>query len=571
MGWGLSNSKSTSGRGETAGSSLVLASELKRWQRRLRLQATLHFAVRIIAAAGLLLAPALYATRAGWLSTPIVELLAWIAVPLAIACALAWCLGARPLREMALLADRVLSTREVITTAWLSDTSLGHPLVDEAHARALDELRASAPAAHIRLIERWPRWLGVLAGLGVMGALFLPLPPVLTHAGASPDRVSTSADEERFEALIEPLAAIEDALSQLDEPEVAAWRDEIQALRESLEAEELEGELELLAKLNEYSEGLEELARKSDERALSDAESLELGAMDAGELQELAERIAEGEAHLLERTLAGMEQAAANAREDQKRWAKRLQREAAALRALADDIEKGGDKALADRLRAIADAAESDDTRMLRALVASTIPSDQPCKGGMCSASSTMREASQALDRLRAMLGEGRPQKLSELMARGGQGARGAGRPGPPSGMPGTRSTNERDEGGRAGEAVVMDREAPERSSRRGEFEALYESELAEAGSYEDRLVTGELLDESQMLGREVLGFGTAGAPTRAAKLPGRLVESEPTRAADLERVPRGYRELVRRYFGKAQKPPSKTTPSKAKDKEKQP
>ena len=104
---------------------------------------------------------------------------------------------------------------------------------------------------------------------------------------------------------------------------------------------------------------------------------------------------------------------------------------------------------------------------------------------------------------------------------------------------------------------MLRDRQSDSLSERSGVYEELYESHIVEAESWVDVQARGKLGESGEMLSETGRSLGVAGD---AELPPGSFSTAAPgaeQRAAELERVPLGYRDLVRRYFTRDEPAPA--------------
>jgi len=110
---------------------------------------------------------------------------------------------------------------------------------------------------------------------------------------------------------------------------------------------------------------------------------------------------------------------------------------------------------------------------------------------------------------------------------------------------------DERGDGGgyATGERILRDRRSSEAGHKRAEYEALYGPQLSEAESWQDVQARGQLGGSGELLSETGLALGVAAG--RACPLDPSLAAAPgmPEGAGETERVPPGYREIVRRYF----------------------
>ena len=96
---------------------------------------------------------------------------------------------------------------------------------------------------------------------------------------------------------------------------------------------------------------------------------------------------------------------------------------------------------------------------------------------------------------------------------------------------------------------MTRDRNTAETSDRTEEYEAIYNSKIVEAESWEDVQARG-LLGEGGEVGTEIgLSLGVRGEATLPLQPLDAAVPGAAEGASEMERVPPGYREIVRRYF----------------------
>jgi hypothetical protein len=266
-----------------------------------------------------------------------------------------------------------------------------------------------------------------------------------------------------------------------------------------------------------FGSDLTEAARSGDASRLRDAVLATANALSSGELsrQERAEQI-EGLGEL--------------------------------LREVARELRRNGLIDQAHALDELARALEDGDLERAEELLDSSSMLDAFAGIGERTVDQRVaQDLIEAVNLARYLLGRGKPLPLGAGCSRPGEGTAGVG--------PGTGSTNEEAEGFETGEAVLRDRQSDATSDRRGSYESLYEPHIIEAESWVDVQVKAGTGASGSFLSEIGRSAGTGDEATHRTRFLAAPANGSPERAAELERVPPGYRDVVRRYFSRQEQP----------------
>lgn len=409
------------------------------------------------------------------------------------------------------------------------------------------------------------RWLAT--GLGLLALLPASLVPGPPEAAASPPVPELAAAGETLERQLDALA--EEGLPFGDGDEGDAPFEQLRDLAANLQQGTISDKKQALLALEQIEQAVEasRLASNRDADRALPSQGLapvleELSADPYG--ARMAEALREGDAEALRESLRRLAEAlppdrmAAEAREQE------LRDLADRLGDLAERMRMMGLTEEAAALDELAEAIRSGDMERARELIEQLAAEGGACRRMAASADEAQaaQEMLEAVNLARYMLGLGEPRKLAQRQGE----EPGDGPTGP---HPGTSSTNEEGGSYRTGERVVRDRRSDELSERSGMYEELYDSHIIEAESWVDAKARGRLGESGEMFSETGRSLGV----DTDAKLPaGSFSDAAPgaeQRAAELERVPLGYRDLVRRYFTRdapAASSVSETEPAAADD-----
>lgn len=455
----------------------------------------------------------------------------------------AWMRRPSPLK-MALLLDRRLGTREVLAAAVEAGPAASHPLLVEARQRASRALQRPDAAESVRL-PGLRSWRAV--GLSLLALLLVPLVPGLV---APPTPAADPAPQlvEAGEALAEEVKRIAEDLPELMDDETEQVFEQLERLAAELRSGEKTSLEEALLALDQAEQAVRELESKrgaAAQRALGSLlDELEQDPF-AGDL---ARALADGDEAALREALERMARALPADQAEAMAQIEQLQELTERLQRLADQLRELGHEQAAEQLEELIEAIRNYDLDRARELLGTPRMVDT-CRalGGALG-----RELFEALNLARYLIGSGHIPPLEA-----GESADGAGdgRAGP---FPGTGSTNEQAEGYETGDPLLRNRISDETAERLGRYEALYESHIVEAESWVDVRAPGELGTQGGFSLQEGRALGTAGEAGPAPSVPPFAAPGSAERAAELERVPLGYRGLIRRYFSREPSSPAK-------------
>ncbi len=476
--------------------------------------------------------------RAGWPVMP-----GWLAaagLATVLVTGLGWRLWRAPSgRDAALVLDRRLGTRELVTAATES-TSGKHPLARLARRRAAIALERSSVATALPFAG-WRSWRpAILGGAAVVLAFFLPLrSPGMLAAAEAIDPVLENAAETLAEEL-EPL--IEEIVDS-ERPEAEEALGRLQELIEEMQTGELETVDDALVAVNRLEQTFRELSDEAaGEQAGFDQLVEDLGSAPLS--ADLATAMTDGDRQALREALDRMGEALTGAEARDAAMERQMALLEERLSELARLLEQSGESELAAAIRELLEALQQGDLEKAREMLASEEVA------GACQAAGEQASDERLGMQLAELLGLGRyllGQTPAELGSRDGDGGGdGTGRGSGPH--PGTETTHLETRGYATGDPILRDRQTSEAGDWQLEFESRYGSQL-ERASGEDLRVSGRTGEAGELKSQVGRGLGVRGEgslPLGAFATPGAL---DPERAADLESVPLGYRDLVRRYF----------------------
>ena len=454
----------------------------------------------------------------------------------------------------ALLADRRLSTRELLTAAAETDPGDRHPLVRQVRRRAREALDPARIGTAFPL-TRPAAWRSAFLGLAVLALALLVPAPAEVSAEVPVDPVVA----ETAEALAEELEKLADRLDSVDRPQTEDAFQRLEELVEELQSGEVATVEEALVELASFEESLSSMRQPAAADGL-DGLIRDLAAEPMA--AELAEAMTEGDAAALREALQGLAESLPASEAEAKQRRQSLDSLAQRFADLAAALDEEGRWAEAALLRQLAEAVRDGDFQRARELLGSSemagacqlgVGGGRGGSGGGGGDSDELGDEIRELAQLaRHLLGSGRPRELARAGAPQ-DGARGRGNgPGP-----GTDSTHTEGEGYETGDSIVRHRQSGDTSDRTGEFEALYDSRLLDPEDTEDVRTSGEVGEAGAMLSREGRGAGVDGPASLPLRPLSSAAPGAPETATDLESVPLGYRHLVRGYFERAPAEPS--------------
>lgn len=526
-------------RGTAGDDELAVERLLDRLVRRLQLSQALRVAFRLLPVLLLgLLVREILARRASLPSGSFAAAAAGGLFVLVVSSVIGAFLGVAGRPAVALLLDRRLGTRELLSAAVDAGPGASHPLKREARRRAVALLGSSEARRAFPLVRRaelgraaWP-----------LPLLFLvPLVPAVPTGRAGSDPPVPRAVTEAGRYLAREADALQARLDRQGRAELARLKE----LARRMERGEVGSRVEALAALERLERsasrgrGPESAGAAAPLRAA--LASLARDPPGADLARGLTGASGEELRRALQRTASTLEKPP---------WADRardLGRLAERLDAVASELERLGEAEAARALRELAGALRRGDVRRARELLASAGVA-QACReaGARCDGTAgASRELAELVNAARYLLGDGNPPRLQQQTARREDDPSANRRAGPYAGI---GSTNEEGPGYRTGSPVLRDRQSDETSGKTGAWEARYPSEGAKAARWEDVQAKGTLGSEGELVSQPSLALGVAGTATVSPGR-GRAAPGAPERAGELERVPIGYRDLVRKYF----------------------
>lgn len=446
------------------------------------------------------------------------------------AVALAWAWWRAPAeRDAALVLDRCLGTRELVTAA---QTDSSHPLVVLARGQAAAALTDDAVAKALPW-PGWRTWRGaVFGGAAALLAVFVPWP--FLGAGAVPaiapavTETAQSIEEELVEMLQEAEglegAFAEEALERLEELVQEMQNGEITTTEEAFVA------------LNDFAQELAELEKedRTGRQLANTVEEMAESPLGADLARALSEADSEAIREALERASEALSAADAQAQAEQRlqeRLAEQLDVMSQQMEAIAEMMELEGNLEEAEALRELAEALQEGDVERAQELMESPEMAEASRMVGEMAGDQELREnLNNLLQQSRAQLG-GQPQQLGN------------------SEGPGDQTTNRQVGRGESGNPMIRDRNSDETADQQGEFESFYDSQLLDADTLEKMRIAGETGGEGELLSQVGRGLGQDGGLQRSLSAGQGAAAGGGERAMDIEDVPRGYRDLVRSYF----------------------
>jgi hypothetical protein len=443
------------------------------------------------------------------------------------------------LEQVAIYLDHKLSTREVILAAYEAGPSCAHPL--EVVARRQAAAILAGPTAGFAVPLTRPRaWRPALLGLAALVAVpWIPVPR--WTAGPRDEAVpKLQAVGETLARKIEPLR---EEIGELDRPEAGPLVDKLRQIADDLEQGRLQTEEEVLVALARVSRETETYRdRVQASRVSEELADVTEALMSDPFASDVARALRDGEMASLTRSLERMADALPEDELAAEAWRNELERLADNLDRLAGILRDAGHSEAAEVMQELAEAIRAGDMNRARELLRSTegLAAFRGCAGSGLD-SEIAGELLDAIDLARYLLGLGGPPMLEEGMP-------GEGRPGS---HPGDSSTNEAGEAFASGDPSLRDRESEETSDRTGAYESLYESHIIEGESWVDVRARGRLGEQGEFGSREGRSLGVRDGAAHPVPLSPVATPGAPERAAELERIPLGYRDVVRRYFSR--------------------
>jgi len=492
----------------------------------------------------LALALALAAARLGLLvPPPLPAVLAGAALVLLASLAAGLLSAPSPYRT-ALLVDRELDTGEVVSAGREAGPGCTHPLWRACRLRAASRLGAPdvGRAFPLTTPRAWRPAALAAAALLLVPMIPPPRPDLSPPAPASPAVVQAG---EEIEKALENLRG---RLDEADRLESTDLMERLEALAGEMERGDLASVEEALAALDRLDTAIAAEGRAAEELGRSTGfEEILKQMADDPFTTGLARAMESGERRALRMALERMAGAMTGEQAGRLVRERMLEGLASRLKEISQMLRMAGEKELAAILREAAEAVRSGDLARARELLRSErllAALETSCEQAGTARGEMARDLSDLVQHARYLLGMGTPRPLEQ--ARACSHGPGCGCAGP---GPGTGSTNRAGRGYRTQDPLIRDRQSDATSDRTGDWEALYDSQILEAESWEDVQASGKVSETGQVLsevGRSPAAGGEATLPLRPVAAPAR---GRAEAAADLERVPPGYRDVVRRYF----------------------
>ncbi len=534
----------------------------RRALRHLKQRSALHAAARIVPWLELGWLAAFVLGRAGWpiVSTP------WAAAGLAavLLAGVALRLWRAPAgRDAALVLDRGLGTRELVTAAHEA-AGERHPFARLARRRATVALTPPAVAAALPFVG-WRGWRPAILGTAaVVAALFLPVPP----EGAAAARAIEPVVEETAETLARELEPLAEEVAESQRPEAEEALERLRQLIDEMQGGEIETVDDALVAVNRLEQTFREL---SDEAAASGFEELVQGLGAEPLSADLATAMTEGDRQALRESLHRMGEALTGPEARSAALERQIEVLKERLSELAGLLEMSGESELAAAVRELLEALEQGDLEKAREMLESAeIAGACKAAGDRAGTESLKGQLAELLGLGRYLLGQGPAGLDSEGAGSQGSGSQGSRSQGSRAATvrkldsrgphPGTETTHLEAEGYATGDPILRDRQTAETASWEVEFESMWQSRL-ERGEGEDLKVSGRTGEAGELLSQAGRGLGMRGEGSLPLKPFAAAGAGDAERAADLESVPLGYRDLVRRYFQR-RPPPAAETPA---------
>jgi hypothetical protein len=487
----------------------------------------------------------LFLIRAGLLSSATFRpgILSAVAVAI-LASFLASLLSGIDNKATALVLDHRLGLKEVMTTALEAGPRTNHPLLIEVRSRAATELRSGRFRQAFR-ITSVPAWYAALCATLLLASItFVPPFQPLAKETARTDVKTAGQKIQAAASRVSPETKKTDAFKRLE------------TLARKMKQGEIRSAEQAFIDLDRIEKALRRTPRSSpppEERKLFEAlDSLAKEPL----ARELVDALGSRDQEALHKAVEEMSKAFSATEAESLQQSKERERLTERLTEVAKALNDAGRPDLARVFQKLATALKKGKVDEVKQFLASlefkqaTGELSQMCSGG--AEAKSLAQAAELLQLARHILGAGPPLPLQTAQ-------------GSPSGiesstskgagpLPGVGSTNLKGETYKSGDPVLRERQSSSRSLRTGEFESLYASEFQKAERWQNLKVEGKTLEEGETLREEIRGQGEKStARTRLGAAPGSLpagVEG----ASDLEKVPAGYRDLVKRYFDQGDK-----------------
>lgn len=492
----------------------------------------------------------LWADRQGWFSATPQSAFAAMTLSVVPAAALFAALHRpRPARA-ALELDRELEGREVVLCAWevtlAQRRGFDSPLGRRAQERAMALLQQETVRKQLAILEPSTLRPAVLALALLFLVPLLPLPRVglggLEAGSPRPEPRITAAGE----VLLEQIAALDERLDLASEDEELIESLRLDQLAEALRSGELSTLEEALLAVEEVENAKVEATSGSDSSLFELVEEMR----QEPHLGEFADALSTGQTKALRKALRQLQQAIDPEQWSRQQSASERSRAADRLQQVAAALEQAGRAEEAAALRELATALRAGDMERAEALLESMELSQAlEAASELVAAGELSRELDELLELTRFLLSGAQPPGLTEECRSGsclGQGQNGDQGPGP---FPGRGSTNREGPSFAAGDPILRQRQSSQTTSDQGEYERLHPSRMAVASEMEDVRGSGLMSEQGRMLSAVERGPGLAGASAQPSLVAGTVASGDQEAAADLERVPLGFRELVRQYF----------------------
>jgi hypothetical protein len=433
-------------------------------------------------------------------------------------------------KATALVLDHRLGLKEVMTTALEAGPRTNHPLLIEVRSRAATELRSGryCQAFRITSVRAW--YAALCATLLLASITFVPPFQPLAKETARTDVKTAGQKIQAAASRVSPETKKTDAFKRLE------------TLARKMKQGEIRSAEQAFIDLDRIEKALRRTPRSSpppEERKLFEAlDSLAKEPL----ARELVDALGSRDQEALHKAVEEMSKAFSATEAESLQQSKERERLTERLTEVAKALNDAGRPDLARVFQKLATALKKGKVDEVKQFLASlefkqaTGELSQMCSGG--AEAKSLAQAAELLQLARHILGAGPPLPLQTAA-------------GP---LPGVGSTNLKGETYKSGDPVLRERQSSSRSLRTGEFESLYASEFQKAERWQNLKVEGKTLEEGETLREEVRGQGEKStARTRLGAAPGSLPAGV-ERASDLEKVPAGYRDLVKRYFDQGDK-----------------
>lgn len=493
----------------------------------------------ILLTAGLLAASRIF----GWSGTVLV--IPFVAGAALIACVTAHLIrnGARNRIDAALVLDRRIGSREVIVTAIEAGRATASPLAFVARQRAAD-LLGGTHISSLAPATQWRAWRATVLSVIVMSlAVLVPI-----RGRTAPDPTASGALRQAGIELQKEIKPVAERLRPLAAPTAVDTLDRLEEIAEALRTGSLTSQKDALLEIDRIKttfENLQQQAQKQS-RSLDIAKALaELsGDPFAGDL---AKALTVGELEQVQRQLDLMSNALPASVAEAASRASDLARLADRLDLLAAALDANGKGDLAQSLRQLAGAIRAGDMSKARELLAAMelVEAFEAC-GASGSCDRQARELAELLTLAKYLASGSKPPAERQGPA-GSEPTSGASGPGA-----GRGSTNWEDKPHAIGESQLRDRQSDITSEETGHYQQRYESSVTRADGHTDTKIEGVRGSTGSVQFDVVKGPGRRERITLPLPPLGPAHAGAPEPAGDIEKVPLGYRDTVRKYFDRS-------------------